>query len=218
MRRKRLALGLIGILSLIALLLVIIFLNPYRLNSTLQFTSQHLVIGSILLTFLRTLSNILPVIPVGVIAFAAIPILGWFTAFTCNMIGILLGTSVAFFLARIYREPLVTRFATLNKIHQLSKQVSGKKQFVALIAFRLFTVPVVDISSYIIGLTKISYLKFIIATFIASLPTFFVFYFGSEVYKRIFGKNLFVGIITVLIAGSIYFIIKRYIPKFKIKI
>jgi uncharacterized membrane protein YdjX (TVP38/TMEM64 family) len=217
MRKKRIALGFVGILSLIALLFVLIFFNPYQLSSTLKFTSEHLIIGAILLILLRTLSNIIPVIPAGMIIFAAVPILGWFIAFICNLIGILLGTSTAFFLARIYREPLVSRFASLNNIHKLEKKVQGKKQFLALVAFRLFTVPVVDISSYVVGLTKISYLKFVFATFLASLPTIAAFYLGNEVYKRIFGKNMFVGIATILIVGSIYFIIKRYKTKLKIE-
>lgn len=216
MRKKQLAIGSIGILSLIALLLVLIFFNPYKLDSALEFTSEHLIIGAIFLILLRTLSNVLPVIPGGMIAFSTIPILGWFVAFICNMAGILLGASIAFFLARIYREPLVTRFASLNKIHKLEKQISGKKQFMALVAFRLFTVPVADISSYVIGLTKISFPKFVVATFLATLPTIATFYFGDEIYKRIFGKSLFVGVTAILIIGSIYFIIKRYKTKFKI--
>lgn len=213
MRKKKIAISSVGILALIALLIVLIFFNPYELSSTLTFTSRHLIIGAILLVIIRTLSNVLPAIPGGMIVFATVPILGWFAAFLCNTIGILFGTSIAFFLARIYREPLVGRFASLNKIHKLGKEVSGKKQFMALIAFRLFTVPVVDISSYVIGLTKISFPKFALATLLASLPTIVTFYFGDKIYKIIFGKNLFVGITTILIIGSIYFIIKRYKTK-----
>ncbi len=216
MRKKRVAISSLGILGLIALLLILIFFNPYHLNSTLEFTSEHLIIGAILLVFIRTLSNVLPAIPGGMIIFSAVPIFGWFVAFICNVVGILLGASIAFFLARVYREPLVSRFVSLNKIHQLGKQVSGKKQFMALVAFRLFTVPVVDISSYVIGLTKISFPKFFSATFFATLPTIATFYFGEEIYKRIFGKSLFMGLTTILIIGSIYFIIKRYKTKFKI--
>lgn len=217
MHKKKIALGSLGILSLIALLLILIFFNPYRLNSTLEFTSEHLIIGAIFLVILRTLSNVLPAIPGGMIVFATIPIFGWFIAFICNATGILVGASIAFWLARIYREPLVTRFAPLNKIHSIGKQVSGKKQFMALVAFKLFTVPVLDVSSYVIGLTKISFEKFLFATFIATLPTILTFYFGEEVYRRVFGKNLFLALLVMLIIGSIYFIIKRYRTKFKIK-
>jgi len=216
MRRRQIAISTGAIFGLIVLLLVLIFFNPYSLDSTLEFTSEHLIVGAILLILLRTLSNVLPAIPGGMIAFSTVPIFGWFVAFLCNVTGILLGASIAFFLARVYREPLVSRFASLNKIHKLEKQVSGKKQFIALVTFRLFTVPVVDISSYIIGLTKIEYKKFFLATFLATLPTVATFYFGEEIYKRIFGKNLFVGVLAVLIIGSIYFIIKRYKTKFKI--
>jgi uncharacterized membrane protein YdjX (TVP38/TMEM64 family) len=217
-RKKHLAAGFIGILSLIALLLVVIFFNPYKLNSALEFTSEHLIIGAIFLIVLRTISNVLPVIPGGMIVFASIPILGWFLAFICNAIGILIGKSMAFFLARIYREPLVERFTSLRNIHKLEKQLSGKKQFLALVAFKLFTVPVVDISSYVIGLSGISFAKFFLATFLASLPTITFYYFGSEVYEKILGKNLSAGIIMVLISGSIYFIIRKYRSKSKIKI
>ena len=215
MRKKHIALSFLGILGLTSLFLFIFLLNPYELNSAIKLTSEHLLIGAILLIFLRTLSNIVPAIPGGMIVFSAIPVFGWFVAFICNTIGILLGTSIAFFLARVYREPLVSRFVSLNKIHQLGKQVSGKRQFMTLVAFRLFTVPVVDISSYVIGLTKISYAKFSLATFFATIPTIATFYFGDEIYKRIFGRSLFVGITTMLIILSIYFIIKRY--RFKLK-
>lgn len=162
------------------------------------------------LILLRTLSNVLPVIPGGMIVFASIPILGWFPAFLCNMTGLMLGKSLAFFLARIYREPLVERFAPLSKIQKLEKQLTGKKQFLALVAFKTFTVPVVDISSYVIGLTKISFLKFFLATFLAALPTIVTFYLGAETYNRFFGNHLLMGAISMLILGLIYLIIKKY--------
>ncbi|MDP2638110.1 MAG: VTT domain-containing protein [Candidatus Levybacteria bacterium] len=214
MRKKHIMIG-GAILMLLALPLALIFLNLYKPDLKLEFSSEHLIIGAIFLILIRTLSNVLPAIPGGMIAFSTIPIFGWLIAFLCNMVGILLGASIAFFLARTYREPLVSRFTSLNNIHKLEKQVTGKKQFMALVAFRLFTVPVVDISSYVIGLTKISFPKFALATFIATIPTIATFYFGSEIYKRVFGKNLFLGIITILIIGSIYFIIKRYQIKVK---
>jgi uncharacterized membrane protein YdjX (TVP38/TMEM64 family) len=210
MLKKHLTAGFIGILSLIGLLLIFIFFNPYSANSALEFTSRHLIIGIVFFILLRTLSSIFPVIPGGIIIFASIPLLGWFMAFVCNTTGLLLGKSVAFFLARIYREPLVERFATLSKIHEMEKKVTGKKQFLALVAFKLFTVPVVDISSYVIGLTRISYLKFAIATLLAALPTVITFYFGFEIYNKIFGNNLVIGIAAILIAGTVFFAVKLY--------
>lgn len=213
MRKRQIAISIAGILSLVALLVFLLLFKPY---SDLQFSPEHVFSGAVFLVAIRSLAMVIPAIPGGMIAFATIPVFGWLVAFICNTLGIVIGASIAFWLARVYREPLVTRFASLNKINRIGKQVSGKRQFMTLVAFRLFTVPVVDISSYVVGLTKIDYKKFLLATFLATLPTITTFYFGEEVYKRIFGKNLFVGIIAMLIIGSIYFIIKRYKTKFKI--
>lgn len=215
MRKKHIAISAIGIFGLIVLLLILILFNPYRLDSTLEFTREHLYIGAILLVLLRIIGMIIPMIPGGIVSFAVVPIFGWFATYVYTALGIFIGTSIAFWLARIYREPLVTRFVSLKRIHELEKQISGKKQFIAIFAFRLFTVPVVDISSYIVGLTKVSYKKFALATFLATVPETLIFYFGEEFYKRLFGKSLFIGVIAMLIIGSIYFIIKRH--RFKLK-
>ncbi len=215
MRKKHIAISAVGIFGLLVLLIVIILFNPYRLQSTLAFTAEHLYVGAILLVLLRIIGMIVPIIPGGIVSFAVIPIFGWFVTYICTALGIFIGTSIAFWLARIYKEPLLARFVSLKRIHELEKEISGKKEFIALVAFRLFTVPVVDISSYVAGFTKISYKKFALATFLATLPLNLTYYFGETFYKIIFGKNIFIGIIVILIIGSIYFIIKRY--RFKLK-
>lgn len=215
MHRKHIAISAVGIFGLLILFIVLILFNPYRLHSTLAFTAEHLYVGAILLVLLRVIGMIVPIIPGGIVSFAVIPIFGWFVTYICTALGIFIGTSIAFFLARVYKEPLLERFVTLRRIQKMEKEISGKKEFMAILAFRLFTVPVVDISSYIAGFTTISYKKFALATFLATLPEILIFYFGEEFYKRLFGKSIFVGVIAMLIIGSIYFIIKRY--RFKLK-
>jgi len=196
MRKKHIAISAVGIFGLLVLLIVIILFNPYRLQSTLAFTAEHLYVGAILLVLLRIIGMIVPIIPGGIVSFAVIPIFGWFVTYICTALGIFIGTSIAFWLARIYKEPLLARFVSLKRIHELEKEISGKKEFIALVAFRLFTVPVVDISSYVAGFTKISYKKFALATFLATLPLNLTYYFGETFYKIIFGKNIFIGIIV----------------------
>ncbi len=215
MRRKHIAISGVAILILLVLLLVFIFFNPYQLSSTLKFTQNHLYIGAILLVLLRVVGMIMPMIPGGIVSFALIPIFGWFPTYIYTALGIFIGTSIAFLLARTYKKPLLARFVSLKKIEETEKQLSGKKGFLALVAFRLFTVPVVDISSYVAGFTKISYKKFALASFLATLPLNLTYYFGEAFYKVIFGQSIFIGIIIILIIGSIYFIIKRY--RFKLK-
>ena len=211
MRKKHIALSSLAAGILVVLVVFYIVLaNSSHLDTALSFMGEHPYIGAVVLILIRIAGNIFPIVPGGVISFALIPVFGWLATYLYTAIGIFLGTSIAFWLARICREPLLARFVSLQKIHQLEKQISGRKKFFALVGFRIFTVPVIDITSYIAGFTSISYKKFALATLIATLPDLAIFYIGEEVYKKFFGKGLVFGILAMLIVASVYFMIKRY--------
>lgn len=195
-----LSLGIVGFLA---------FYNPSNINTGIQFAEEHSIIGPLLLVIWRVLWIIFPFFPAGIVSFAVVPIFGWFYTYIYTLIGILVGTSIAFFLSRIFRERLVERFLTLKKIHKMEDEMTKKKEFIAIVALKLFTVPVMDFSSYIAGLTKISYKKFALAVCLASFPNIFTFYLGEEIYKRIFGKSLFVGVIGFFIIGFLFYLLKK---------
>lgn len=210
MRKKHTFIALAVVLLLIALAIVVNLLMPSNIETGIAFAERHTVIGPLFLIVLRVLGIVFPALPAGVISFAVVPIFGWLHTYIYTLTGILVGTSIAFFLARIFRERLVQRFIPLQKVHKLESEMSKKKQFLAIVALRLFTVPVMDFSSYIAGLTKISYKKFALATLVASVPDIFIFYIGDEAYKKIFGKSLFVAVIGLFIIGSLYYFFKKY--------
>ncbi|MEK7534319.1 MAG: VTT domain-containing protein [Patescibacteria group bacterium] len=212
MRKKHIFISLAVVLLLFSLVVVVILSRPSNIDAGIDFVGRHTVIGPLLLIVWRILGIVFPALPAGVISFAVVPIFGWLHTYIYTLSGILVGTSVAFFLARTFREKLVQRFMPLQKIHKLEGEISKKKQFLAIVALRLFTVPVMDFSSYIAGLTKISYKKFMLATLFASVPDIFIFYIGEEVYKKIFGKSVFVAVIALLTIASIYYIYKKYKP------
>jgi len=212
MRKKHIFISLVVILLLSSLTIVVILSKPSTIDAGIDFAERRKVIGPLLLIVWRILGIIFPALPAGVISFAVVPIFGWLNTYIYTLSGILVGTSVAFFLARTFREKLVQRFMPLKKIHKLEGEISKKKEFLAIVALRLFTVPVMDFSSYIAGLTKISYKKFMLATLLASIPDIFIFYIGEEAYKKIFGKSVFLAVIALLTIASIYYIYKKYKP------
>lgn len=181
------------------------------IDAVIQFTSTHEFVGPILLIVWRILGILIPIVPSGVVSFAVVPIFGWFLTYLYTLIGILVGTSISFWLARSFREPLVGKFLPLQKIHKLEDNLSHKKRFLAIVALRLFTAPVMDFSSYIAGLTKISFVKFFLATLIASIPDIGIFYFGEEFYKRVFGKkSIMISVIVLFIVAVLYFLFRKY--------
>lgn len=191
-------------------LVLLVALNDSYTNITIEFTSRHLLVGPLLLITWRIFGLVIPAIPAGVVSFAFIPFFGWLATYIYTLVGILIGTSICFLLARKFREPLVKRFLPLQRIHKMEDEMSKKKQFMAIVALRLFTVPIMDFSSYIAGLTKISFKKFILATVIASTPDIGIFYFGEEVYKRVFARNIAVAIAGLFFLGLFYYLFKKY--------
>ena len=73
--------------------------------------NSHIFLGPLLLILWRIIGIIFPIIPAGVISFAAVPIFGWLATYIYTVTGIMIGTSISFFLARKFREPLAGRFA-----------------------------------------------------------------------------------------------------------
>jgi len=189
---------------------ILLVFNPAYTDTIVQFTTEHKFIGPIFLIFWRILGIIVPAIPAGVVSFTVVPIFGWYLTYVYTLIGILIGTSLSFWLARKFREPLVARFLPLQKIHKLENSLSHKKRFLAIVALRLFTAPVMDFSSYIAGLTKISFAKFFFATIIASIPDIGIFYFGEELYKRVFGKSIAIGVAVLFFLALSYFLFRKY--------
>lgn len=168
-------------------------------------------LGPMLLILWRIVGIIFPAIPAGIVSFAVVPVFGWLRTYLYTLIGILIGTSTSFFLARKFREPLVKRFVPLKRIHEIESKLTARQEFLAIVGIRLFTVPVMDFSSYVAGLTKISFRKFLLATFIASLPDIAIFYFGEQLYTTLFGRQVIVAVGAFFFIGAGYFIIKELI-------
>lgn len=195
----------------ILILVAVYFVFRDSSKQLILLIETHPYLGPILLILWRIIGIIFPAIPAGVVSFAAVPIFGWFNTYLYTVTGIMIGTSISFFLARKFREPLVARFVPLARIHEIEDKLSARQEFLAIIGIRLFTVPVMDFSSYAAGLTKISFPKFFLATLIASIPDIAIFYFGEQFYKTFFGRSLIVAVGVLFFIGIGYFVLKRFV-------
>jgi|SRR3990167_3534434 len=205
-------LSLISILIILILILIGIYFVFGDWSEKVIFTiSSHIFVGPLLLILWRIIGIIFPAIPAGVVSFAVVPIFGWFKTYIYTVTGILIGTSISFFLARKFGEPLAERFVPIKKLHRLEDKLTEKQKFLGIVALRLFTVPVMDFSSYAAGLTRISFPKFFLATLIASLPDIAIFYFGEKLYETIFGRSVIIAVGALFFMGTGYFVLKRFV-------
>gem|GEM_PF-707159 len=197
-------------LTLVFVLALLIIIPAHEKELT-TFAIAHPLLAPLMIILFRMLAMIIPPIPGGILSFALIPVIGWFLSFVYAVIGMTLGASIAFFIARKFREPVVAKFVPLQQLTIWEKRLSHKTEFFTFLLIRLTTGPIMDFISYIAGLTKISFKKFLLATVIAELPSVFVYYFGGEVYKKVTEQNSsYVGIGFILILAVLYYSFKDH--------
>lgn len=166
----------------------------------LQFLSDYTLIAPVLFILIRALAIIIPPIPGIAIDIPGLIAFGWILGFIYAEIGIMLGAMVAFWIARRFKEPLLKRFVSLQKLHEWEDKLSENQKLWTLVAIRLPTIPLFDYISYAAGLTRISSVKFFLSSFIGNLPyVFSVFYFGGLVINRgIFYIGVFIVALLIL--------------------
>ncbi|MFA6135773.1 MAG: VTT domain-containing protein [Candidatus Paceibacterota bacterium] len=172
-------------------------------------------LGVILFIIVRAIAIIIPPIPGVIVDLPGAISFGWLLGLIYGEIGIMLGATVSFFIAKRFREPLVKRFVSLQKIHAWEDKLSENDKFWGLFSIRLFANPIFfDVISYAAGLTKIKFSKFFIATFISNVPyMFLIYYFGEASFNM--GIYYFISFILALFI--IWAIFGRFINKLVFK-
>lgn len=178
---------------------------PQHTERLIQITQENPTMAPLVLISWRIIGIIIPPIPGGIVSIALIPVFGWFWSFVYAAVGVLVGSSIAFLLARRFREPLVKRFVPLQQMHQWEDKFTKDTKFMTFLAIRFTTGPILDFISYVAGLTKISYKNFFLTTAITLLPDAFYYYVGEEVYKR----NTPVAIVGIIVFISVFYILQK---------
>lgn len=167
-------------------------------------------VGPLLIILLMTGAIVMSPLPSAPIAIASGYVYGhsWGTLYI--VIGAETGALVAFTIARLLGyEAIQKRFG--NKINATWLDSSNNLMWVIFIS-RMIPFISFDIVSYASGLTKISYLRFAIATFAGILPvSFLLAHFGSEIVsndiKSIMLTIVLLGFMTVI--PLIFSIVKK---------
>jgi uncharacterized membrane protein YdjX (TVP38/TMEM64 family) len=192
------------------------WLPPYQEQIT-QFTIDNPVLAPLIIIVWRFIGVVIPPIPAGIIAFTLIPILGWFWVFLYSSIGLLSGAIVSFLLARRFREPLVKRFVPLQELNAWEGKLSSSTELWGFVLIRMTTGPVMDFISYLAGLTKLSFGKFVFATTLALIPSALGYYVGETAYNRLATESPWISVGFLLALGLLYFAYKDKIKEFRKK-
>jgi len=148
---------------------------------TLQtFLLDYPVIAPLIFIFIRILPVVIPPIPGLIIDAVGVAVFGWFYGFIYALIAIVTASMISFYIGRKFREPLIGKFISIKKIHELEDKISDKQKFWALVGIRFVSSPFFDIINYVAGLTKIKASHYFLSSIIVSAPLgFVIYYFGG---------------------------------------
>jgi len=192
------------IILLAGLFILATFLSQAYVDFFLRILGQDKLAGGII----YVLGIIVAIVAAPLTSIPFIPILvsvwGVFWTAVLSIIGWILGSIVAFWLARKFGVDLVKRFMDVEKIQKKYVNLPEKKLFLFLLFLRMVTP--VDVLSYALGLfTNVSWRMYLITTVLGVIPmTFVLAYLGS--LPAMF-QLIFFGIGMAL--GAIYLFLNR---------
>lgn len=196
-------LGLFGVFIVISVFILLSYLVQINLDffeGAVSDTMWGLVVYG-LLNFLGIV-----VAPVTVIPLIAVVtgIWGWVVAGAVSWFAWLVGSVVAFWIARRFGVPIIARFISLKELYRFEDRVSVIRSFWGVVFLRMI-IPV-DILSYGLGLfSRVSFWRYFFASALGLLPvTFLISYLGevSFIYQVFLGLVVLIVILFLIILGE----------------
>ncbi len=172
--------------------------------------SNNQILGPLAFIVFRALAIIIPPIPGVIFDLAGFMAFGPILSFLYAEIGVVIGAMITFFLARYFREPLVHKFVAVDKLNKWQEQLSSKVEFWSLVVLRFMANPIFDYLGYISGLTKISWVRFLVTTVIGVTPQLFIIYYFGFLS---FNKNIYYGGAGLLFAVFLLYFAVPYVMK-----
>jgi uncharacterized membrane protein YdjX (TVP38/TMEM64 family) len=175
-------------------------------NIIQSFLGIHIALAPVISIIIRTTSIVLAPVPGTPIDIINIALFGKIPGFIYAEISMMAGASINFWIGRKFREPVLKSFIPLDKIQIWEERLEEKTGFWGLTFVRMITVPIFDYLSYVAGLTKMSFGRFFITSFLATiLPTALFYYFGAELFER----GFYLAIILLIPFIFIYFLFQQ---------
>ncbi len=213
---KRRAIGILSavvILSLlVAAVLVVIFRDTvFDKEKFRALVDEHYLLGVLILIFVTALQVVLAVIPGEALELAAGYAFGMWPGAIYATVGIVIGSSVAIMLTRKFGRELVDAIYPIERIERNPLFCDRKRR--DAMTLLLFFIPGTpkDMLTYILGLSDMSILRYLLLTTVARFPSVIMSTAGTDLFAA--GKYATAAIVLAASAatGLIGSLIYRYV-------
>ena len=194
-KRIQIALNVLKVLSGALILMMAIY--GYRNNlftsqeNLTHFIKQFGVWGPLILTVYIAIQVIIPVLPGSLMLVVSPLLFGAFRGFLYSYIGILIGSVIAFLLAKRYGQVVLSIFVN-EKYRQIFNNYTSKKQFTINFALMIFLPGFPDdYLTYLAGTTSMSLRTFLIIIVPCKIPGILLYSLGIPSLYKYISKHIF---------------------------
>ncbi len=202
----------LSIIKLVALVVIVIalpvyvylkypdFLNQFTtMEGVNEFLDKYQAASIFVYLGLQVLQIVVSIIPGQFIQIAGGYAFGIWMGYLLSLVGIGLGSSVAFGLARVLGRDGVHLLFGEERISKFVKQLNSKRAFAIL--FVLFAVPGLpkDLVTYAAGISHFGFKPFLILSLVARTPALM----GTLIMGSMLNKESYIGLIIFLILTAI---------------
>jgi uncharacterized membrane protein YdjX (TVP38/TMEM64 family) len=172
-----------------------------------QFLEFNVALAPVIFIIIRTISVVLAPIPATPLDLISIALFGRVAGFIYALISIMLGASIAFWLARQFGESLVSRFISMEKIHEWEDKLEKNSGFMDIVAFRFVTTAFLfDYLNYIMGLMKMNFIKFFIISLLGGGMAMAIFYYFGGLFLE---KQLYLALVIAFAVFAFSYFLKK---------
>jgi uncharacterized membrane protein YdjX (TVP38/TMEM64 family) len=151
--------------------------------------------------FTQILQVVVFFIPGEFIQIAGGYIFGAFIGGLISLIGITLGSTIAYFISNRYGKPLVEKLILHKKIKFFKKILNAGSKNVVVFMFYLIPGIPKDALAYICGVSNISFMNFLIYSTLGRIPGIFISsFFGQRIYARDSTSLITIGVTMAVVS------------------
>ena len=155
------------------------FINSLYFTGFLAWSQENIVFYYSVLVSLKIIGIVWPPIPGGLLTLGSIPVLGWPLAYSADFFGSVIGSTIAYFLARKYGLDFMKKIFDEDIVEKLTKvRIKPHREIESIFLFRFFGGTIVELICYGAGLLKVRFRNYLIATILShmalGIPAFYL--------------------------------------------
>lgn len=172
-----------NILIFLSVLIATILLYFWFVNSTYfdpvnDWIRENVLLALLILTGIKIIGIIWPPIPGGVLTLGSIEFLGWELAYGADIVGSLIGCTLAYWIGQRYGYPFLYKIFDQSSIDKIqSVKIKKQRELESMIVLNMTGGTIIEVIAYGAGLLKITYWKFFVARVVSHLITGLPLYF-----------------------------------------